>query len=63
MCEMLSQIEDIEDRELLTLFVGADVSEEARIEMTEMLEERFEHLSVEVYIGGQEIYIYLIAVE
>ena len=63
MCEMLSQIEDIEDRELLTLFVGADVSEEARIEMTEMLEERFEDLSVEVYIGGQEIYSYLIAVE
>lgn len=63
MCDMISKIDDIEDRELLTLFVGADVSEEARAEMTEALEERFEDLAVEVYIGGQEIYSYLISVE
>ncbi|MBR6680393.1 MAG: DAK2 domain-containing protein [Clostridia bacterium] len=63
MCNMISEIEDIDDRELLTLFVGADVSEDERVEMTEALEERFEDLAVEVYIGGQEIYSYLIAVE
>lgn len=63
MCDMVSKIEDIEDREILTLFVGADVSDGDRAAMTEALEERFEDLSVEVYIGGQEIYSYLIAVE
>jgi len=63
MCDMISKIDDIEDRELITLFVGSDVDENARVEMTDALEERFEDLSVEVYIGGQEIYSYLIAVE
>ena len=63
MCDMISQIEDLEDRELLTLFVGKDVTDEQRVEMTESLEERFEDLSVEVMIGEQEIYHYLIAVE
>ena len=63
MCEMIGKIEDIEDREILTLFVGADVSDGDRVSMTEAIEERFEDLSVEVYISGQEIYRYLIAVE
>ena len=63
MCDMISKIEDVDDREILTLFVGAGVSEDERSEMTEALEERFEDLTVEVYIGGQEIYNYLIAVE
>ncbi|MBR2432716.1 MAG: DAK2 domain-containing protein [Clostridia bacterium] len=63
MCDMISKIEDVDDREILTLFVGAGVSEDERAEMTETLEERFEDLTVEVYIGGQEIYNYLIAVE
>ena len=63
MLETIGKIEDIEDREILTLFVGADVSDEDRVRMTDALEERFEDLSVEVYIGGQEIYRYLLAVE
>lgn len=63
MCEMLRSIEDIEDREILTLFVGNGVSEEQRVAMTEMLEQEFEDLSVDVYIGGQEVYRYLVAVE
>lgn len=63
MCDMISKIEDVDDREILTLFVGAGVSEDERAAMTEVLEERFEDLTVEVYIGGQEIYNYLIAVE
>ena len=63
LCEMISRIEDIEDREIITLFVGADVSEESRASVTELLSERFEDHAVEVYIGGQEVYRYLVAVE
>jgi len=63
MCEMISKIEDIDSREIITLFVGAGVSDEERAEMTEAIEERFEDLVLEVFIGGQEIYDYLIAVE
>ena len=63
MLNMVSKIEDIDDREILTLFVGVGVSEDERAEMLDALEERFDELTVEVYIGGQEIYSYLIAVE
>jgi len=63
MIGMIEKIEDIEDREIITLFVGEGVSDEQRASMTEALEERFDELAVEVYIGEQEIYRYLIAVE
>ncbi len=61
--DMIKEIDDLDCRELLTLFVGAGVSDTARVEMTERLEEAFPELSLEVRIGGQEIYEYLIAVE
>lgn len=63
MCNMISKIEDIDCRELVTLFVGGGVSDERRARLTESLQERFEDLSFDVYIGGQEIYDYIIAVE
>ncbi|MBO5938772.1 MAG: DAK2 domain-containing protein [Clostridia bacterium] len=61
--DMIERIEDLSDRELITLFVGESVSEEDRVAMSEALEERFEDHVVEVYLGGQKIYDYLIAVE
>ena len=63
MIAMLGAIEDIEDREILTLFVGDGVSEEERVAMTEAIEEAYEDLSVEVFVGGQQVYRYLVAVE
>ena len=63
MCDMLCKIDDIDCREILTLFVGNGVSDEARVKMTEAIEEQFPDLVLEVYIGGQEIYDYLISLE
>jgi DAK2 domain fusion protein YloV len=63
MCAMLAKIEDIEDREILSLFVGADVTEDERAAMTEAIEQAYEDLTVEVFMGGQQVYRYLVAVE
>lgn len=63
MLAMIGAIEDIEDREILTLFVGEGVSEDERVAMTEAIEDAYEDLSVDVFIGGQKVYRYLIAVE
>lgn len=63
LCEMIEKIEDIEDRELLTLFVGRNVTNEEANEVAAALEERFDWLSVETAMGGQNVYQYLIAVE
>ena len=62
-CDMIEKIEDLDMRELITLFVGRDVSAEQRVRVVDILEERFDELSVEVYEGGQSVYDYLIAVE
>ena len=63
LCQMIEQIVDLEDRELITLFVGAGVSDDERVRVTEALEERFDEQEIQVYISGQEIYDYLVAVE
>ncbi len=63
MLAMIGAIEDIEDREILTLFVGEGVSEDERVAMTEAIEDAYEDLSVDVFVGGQKVYRYLIAVE
>ena len=63
MCNMIESIDDLDEREIITLFVGSGVDDESRVEMTEAIEERFDELTLEVYIGDQEVYDYLIAVE
>ena len=63
LCQMIEGIDDLEDRELITLFVGAGVDDDQRVRVTEALEEKFDEQELQVYISGQEIYDYLVAVE
>ncbi len=63
LCEMIEKIEDVEDREILTLFVGNDADDAESDEIVQILEERFDWLTVETVLGGQRVYRYLIAVE
>ena len=60
---MLEGIEDIEDYEIITLFVGEDVDDDARVEITDKIEERYPEHEVVVYKGKQALYDYLIAIE
>ena len=60
---MLREVKDLDERELVTLFVGASVDDEERTAVTEALEADFPELSFEVILGGQDVYHYLIAVE
>ncbi len=49
--------------EIITLFVGQNVSEEARAELTERIGEEYGDLALTVYNGGQDVYDYLVALE
>ena len=62
---VLSMLEsvDIDLCEIITLFVGCDVSAEKRVELTEALKERYDEYEIVVYEGGQGVYDYLVAVE
>lgn len=54
---------DTDLSEIITLFVGKDVSDERRVALTEELEELYDECEIVVHIGGQDVYDYLVAVE
>ena len=60
--EMMKQIITDED-ELITVYYGADVSEEDAKTIAEEIESQYEDCDVEYHNGGQPLYYYLISVE
>ena len=60
--DMLESV-DMDDYEIITLFAGKDVSDDARVEITERLSEEYPDHEVVVYLGGQELYDFYIALE
>ena len=60
---MLEAVENMDDYELITLFVGEDISEDDRVAITEKLEDAYPEMEVTVYRGEQAVYDYLIAIE
>ena len=63
MKEMIEKTDDLDDREIITLFVGENVDDVARVAMTEIIEDSFPDHVLEVRIGGQKVYDYLVAIE
>jgi DAK2 domain fusion protein YloV len=59
---MLSAV-DTDDYEIINLFAGAEVSPEARAEITERLTEEYPDHEIVVYLGKQELYDFYIALE
>jgi dihydroxyacetone kinase-like predicted kinase len=59
---MLSAV-DTDDYEIINLFAGAEVSPEARAEITERLAEEYPDHEIVVYLGKQELYDFYIALE
>ena len=60
--EMMKRIMT-DDDELITVYYGADVSEEEAKQLAGELEQEYENCDVECYSGGQPLYYYLISVE
>ena len=60
--EMIKEMQD-EDSEIVSLYYGAEVTEEDAEKLAEMITEELPDLEVEVYHGGQPIYYYIASVE
>ncbi len=60
--DMIAQLVD-EDSELISIYYGADVSEEAAQALGEAIEAEYPDVDVEVNNGGQPIYYYILSVE
>ena len=54
---------DVDLCEMITLFVGCDVSADSRVALTERIEEEFSDLELTVYEGGQQVYDYIVCIE
>ncbi|MFZ5966328.1 MAG: DAK2 domain-containing protein [Bacillota bacterium] len=52
-----------EDDEILTIFYGEEVDEQAANALAEEIKEIHDHIDVEVYYGGQPLYYYLFSIE
>lgn len=60
--EMLETLVD-EDSELISIYYGADVSEEDAEKLTAEIEEKYPSVDVDTHFGGQPIYYYVVSVE
>lgn len=60
--EMIKEMQD-EDSEIVSIYYGADVSEEDANALAEKISEELPDLEVEVYPGGQPVYYYIASVE
>ena len=60
--EMLGELVD-EDSELISIYYGADVSEEDAEALTEKIQELYPDVDIDAHFGGQPIYYYVLAVE
>ncbi|MBQ7344013.1 MAG: DAK2 domain-containing protein [Clostridia bacterium] len=54
---------DMDDYEIITLFVGSNVSDIRRVKLTEIIEEKYDMCELEVFESGNEVYDYMIAIE
>ena len=62
--DMLTQmLEDNEDAGLVSLYYGEEISEEQAEDLAAAIEDKFSDIDVEVQMGGQPVYYYLVSVE
>ncbi len=54
---------EMEDRELLSLYYGQDISEEEAAELASQIEEQYEDIEIELLSGGQPYYFYILGAE
>lgn len=54
---------EMEDRELLSLYYGQDISEEAAAELADQIEAQYEDIEIELLAGGQPYYFYILGAE
>ena len=60
--DMLARLVD-EDSELISLYYGQDIREEDAEKFAQTVEELYPDVDVDVHMGGQPIYYYVLSVE
>ena len=61
--DLFNSLEDLEEKEVVTILYGSDVTKEEISEVVEYLESTYDWLEIAPIYGGQKVYSYIIAVE
>lgn len=61
-CKAIEEMMD-EDKELISIYYGQDVSEEAAAALKDQVEALYDSCDVELQYGGQPVYYYIVSVE
>ena len=61
--ELLKRIPDMDDRQVLTIIYGKDVTEDEKKKNLDLVRAKYPYLEIGAIDGGQEVYKYLLAVE
>ena len=61
--DLLATIENIEEKEVVTILYGEDVTEEEIEMVTDFIESTYDWMEVGAICGGQKVYSFIIAVE
>ena len=60
--DVISECYD-EDKEIISIYYGSDVTKEHAEKLSERVSEEFPDCDVSLYFGGQPIYYYIVSVE
>ncbi|MEM7802652.1 MAG: DAK2 domain-containing protein [Chloroflexota bacterium] len=61
--DVLAQIDGIDEKEIVTLFYGEDVTAEEAQEVADLIEGLYDELEIEIQYGGQAHYHYIMSIE
>ena len=61
--QLFAKVEDIEDKEVVTVIYGKDVTENEKEELVEYLDATYPHIEVGELDGQQDIYSFILAIE
>jgi hypothetical protein len=61
--DLLSKVPDMENKQVLTLIYGKDLTEEEKTKNMALIKQKYPFLEVGAIDGGQAVYKYLIAIE
>ena len=60
---VLLQVDEMDEKEIVTLYYGSDVTADDAAEIAEKIEEMYDEIEVEIQSGGQAHYHYILGIE
>ena len=61
--QLFAKVDDIEDKEVVTIIYGKDVTENEKAEVVSYLKATYNGMEIEKIDGGQDIYSFILAIE